>query len=78
MAASDKSSNVTYRATTPRGAGQYDVLYGEQVIGRVGRSGLSAGQFGSRWLATTPRGARSHLHMTREAAAAWLVERARG
>lgn len=78
MDPSNNRPSLSYRATGPRGAGQYEVVYGEEVIGKVGRSGLSAGQFGTRWLATTPAGARSHLHLTRDAAAAWLVERAKG
>jgi len=53
------------------------VLYKDTVIGTVGRFRLSAGQFGSRWMATTPRGKRSGQFTTRAAAAAWLVERVR-
>lgn len=78
MAASSASSSLRYRKTTPPGAGQYEVLFGDQVIGKVGRFRLSAGQFGSRWVATTPRRKRSGQYSTRDAAAAWLVEQARG
>ena len=36
-----------------------------------------AGQFGSRWVATTPRRKKSGQYMTRAAAAGWLVAQAR-
>ena len=75
--ASSTASSLRYRKTTPPGAGQYDVLYGGTVIGKVGRFRLSAGQFGSRWVATTPRRKRSGQYATRDAAAMWLVEQAR-
>lgn len=77
MAARSTSSSLRYRKTTPPGAGQYEVLYGDRVIGKVGRFRLSAGQFGSRWVATTPRRKRSGQYTTRDAAAMWLVEQAR-
>ena len=77
MAATQKTSQVRYRKTDPPGAGQYEVLYKESVIGKVGRFRLSAGQFGSRWVATTPRRKRSGQYATRDAAAAWLVDQAR-
>jgi hypothetical protein len=66
-----------YRKTSPPGAGRYEVVYQDVSIGRVGRFGLSAGQFGSRWVATTPNGRKSGQYMTRDAAASWLVEQAR-
>jgi hypothetical protein len=77
MSANTNSTQVKYRKTSPPGAGQYEVLYKERVIGKVGRFRLSAGQFGSRWVATTPRRKRSGQYLTRDAAAAWLVEQAR-
>lgn len=77
MAATSKPTNVKYRQTDPPGAGQYEVLYKDTVIGKVGRFRLGAGQFGSRWMATTRRRKRSGQYMTRDAAAAWLVEQAR-
>jgi hypothetical protein len=77
MAASKKSVKIRYRKTTPPGAGQYEVLYKDQVIGKVGRFRMGAGQFGSSWMATTPRRKRSGTYTTRDAAAAWLVEEAR-
>jgi len=77
MATSKKAAKVSYRKTSPPGAGQYEVLYRGHVVGKVGRFRLSAGQFGSRWVATTPRRKRSGRYMTRDAAAGWLVEQAR-
>ncbi len=77
MTASKKTVKIRYRKTTPPGAGQYEVLYQDRVIGKVGRFRLAAGQFGSRWVATTPRRKRSGKYVTRDAAAAWLVEQAR-
>jgi len=77
MAASKKTVTIRYRKTTPPGAGQYEVLYRDQVIGKVGRFRLGAGQFGSRWVARTPGGKRSGKYATRDAAAVWLVEQAR-
>jgi|GEM_PF-7048517 len=68
---------IKYRKTNPPGAGQYEVLTEGKVIGKVGRFRLGAGQFGSRWVATTPRRKRSGQYMTRDAAAAWLVAQAR-
>jgi hypothetical protein len=74
-----KTSTVTikYRKTTPPGAGNYEVLMRDQVIGKVGRFRMGAGQFGSRWVATTPRRKKSGKYTTRDAAATWLVEQAR-
>ena len=77
MVATPNPKHVKYRQTSPRGAGQYEVLYKDIVIGRVGRFRLGAGQFGSRWMATTPRRQRSGHYATRDAAAMWLVEQAR-
>ncbi len=77
MVATPKPKHVRYRRTSPPGAGQYEVLYEDVVIGRVGRSQMGAGQFGSRWMATTPRRQRSGMHTTRDAAAMWLVEQTR-
>ena len=77
MVATPNPKHIRYRKTSPPGAGQYEVLYKDTLIGRVGRFRLSAGQFGSRWIATTPGRAKSGQHMTRDAAAAWLVEQAR-
>jgi hypothetical protein len=77
MAATPKPRHVTYRQTSPPGAGQYEVFYRDVRIGRVGRFRLGAGQFGSRWVATTPPGRRSVTHTTRDAAAEWLIEQAR-
>jgi hypothetical protein len=77
MAANKKTTKLRYRKTTPPGAGQYEVLYEGQVIGKVGRFRMSVGQFGSSWVATTPRRKRSGRYATRDAAAAWLVEQAR-
>lgn len=68
---------IAYRKTTPTGAGQYEVLYDGADIGTVGRFRLSAAQFGSRWMATTPAGKRSTQFMTRESAAGWLLKQAR-
>jgi hypothetical protein len=77
MAATPQPKHVHYRKTSPPGAGMYEVLYKGAPIGKVGRFRLSAGQFGSRWVATTPRRKRSAQYATRDAAAAWLVEQAR-
>lgn len=77
MAANKRPVKIRYRKTDPPGAGQYEVLYKDQVIGKVGRFRLGAGQFGSRWVATTPRRKKSGQYTTRDAAAAWLVEQAR-
>ena len=77
MAATPNPKHVRYRKTSPPGAGRYEVLYKDAVIGTVGRFRMSAGQFGSRWMATTPRRRKSPKFMTRDAAAAWLVEQAR-
>ncbi len=76
MAATPKPEHLRYRKTSPPGAGQYEVLLKGVVIGRVGRFSLSAGQFGSRWIATTPRRRKSGQYLTREAAAAWLIDQA--
>jgi hypothetical protein len=76
MAAADRSE-ISYRKTTPPGAGQYDVVYRGQLVGTVGRFRLAAGQFGSRWMATTPARKRSTQFMTREAAADWLITQSR-
>lgn len=78
MAESMPSKQLQYRRTNPPGAGRYEVIHGGQVIGTVGRFRLGAGQFGSTWMATTPGGKRSGTYGTRDAAAAWLVEQARG
>lgn len=75
--AARKPTPVQYRKTSPPGAGQYEVLHRGRVIGRVGRFRIGAGQFGSNWVATTPRRKRSGTYTTRDAAAAWLVEQAR-
>lgn len=75
--AAKKRVPVSYRKTTPPGAGRYEVLYKDRVIGVVGRFRLSAGQFGSRWVATTPGRKRSGKYVTRDAAAAWLLEQSR-
>lgn len=77
MAATPNPKHITYRRTSPPGAGNYEVLYKDVPIGTVGRFRLAAGQFGSRWVATTPRRQRSVKFATRDAAATWLVERAR-
>ncbi len=77
MAATPNPRHIKYRKTLPPGAGQYEVLYKGAVIGKVARFRLSAGQFGSRWMATTPRRRRSGQYTTRDAAAMWLVEQAR-
>jgi len=76
MVATPNPQHVKYRPTRPRGAGQYEVLYRGAVIGTVGRFRLSAGQFGSRWVATTLQRRRSGQYTTRDAAALWLVEQA--
>lgn len=77
MVASPDPKHIKYRKTSPPGAGQYEVFYKDTRIGRVGRFRLGAGQFGSRWMATTPRRRKSGQYMTRDAAAMWLVEQAR-
>jgi len=77
MVATSNPKNVRYRKTSPPGTGQYEVLYDDVVIGKVGRFRLGAGQFGSRWMATTPRRKKSGQYVTRDAAAAWLIEQAR-
>ncbi len=76
--AAAKKPDVVYRKTTPPGAGQYEVVSDGVVIGTVGRFRLGAGQFGSRWMATTPTRKRSTQFMTRESAAGWLITQARG
>jgi hypothetical protein len=50
------------------------VLLDGRVIGKVGRFRLGAGQFGSRWMATTLTRRRSGQFTTRDAAAMWLLE----
>ena len=74
MPGSQKTVTISYRKTTPPGAGRYEVVHEGRVIGVVGRFPLGAGQFGSRWVATTPQRVRSSKYTTRDAAAAWLVE----
>lgn len=75
--AADRTTPVRYRRTDPPGAGQYEVLLGDRVVGRVGRFRMAAGQFGSGWVATTTGRRRSGTYATRDAAAAWLLEQAR-
>ena len=77
MAATPNPKGIKYRKTNPPGAGKYEVLYKGEVIGVVGRFRMSAGQFGSRWIATAPNRKRSGKYMTRDAAANWLVAQAR-
>lgn len=77
MAATPNPKNVGYRKTSPPGAGQYEVLWKDVVVGKVGRFRMGAGQFGSRWIATTPRRKKSIKYITRDAAANWLIEQAR-
>lgn len=77
MAGSPNPSDIRYRKTSPPGAGKYEVLYKGTSVGTVGRFRLAAGQFGSRWVATTPGRKRSAQYATRDAAAMWLIERAR-
>lgn len=77
MVATPNPKHIKYRKTSPPGAGQYEVLYQGTVIGKVGRFRMSAGQFGSRWMATTPRRKKSGQFTTRDAAAMWLVEQTR-
>jgi hypothetical protein len=77
MAATPSRKHVKYRKTSPPGAGRYEVLYKDQVIGVVGRFRLSAGQFGSRWVATTPQRRKSGQYTTRDGAAGWLIEQSR-
>jgi len=77
MAATPNPKHIRYRKTSPPGAGRYEVVYKDTVIGVVARFRLSAGQFGSRWMATTPRRKKSGKYMTRDAAAGWLVAQAR-
>jgi hypothetical protein len=65
---------IEYRET-----GRHNVVEavrGGVVIGTIGPFGLSAGQFGSRWMATMPDGTRSGAMISRDAAAAWLAEQA--
>jgi dipeptidase E len=76
MAATPKSQKVRYRQASPPGAGRYEVVSGDVVIGTVGRFALGAGQFGTRWVATTPDGRTSNRHATRDSAASWLIEQA--
>jgi hypothetical protein len=76
--AETKTTTIRYRKTTPPGAGQYEVLIKDQVIGKVGRFRMGASQFGSSWVATTPRRKRSGQYKTRDAAATWLVREAQG
>jgi hypothetical protein len=78
MAATPNPTHTRYRKTSPPGAGHYEVLYKGKLIGKVGRFRLGAGQFGSRWVASTLGRKRSGKLMTRDAAAAWLVGQARG
>lgn len=77
MVATPNPKHIKYRKTSPPGAGQYEVLYRGTVIGRVGRFRMGAGQFGSSWIATTPRRRKSGQYMTRDAAAVWLIEQTR-
>lgn len=67
---------IAFRKAGDGGVGNYDVLSDGVVIGTVGRFSMSAAQFGSRWLATTPEGRRSKF-TSREAAAKWLAAQAR-
>ena len=77
MVATPNPKHVKYRKTSPPGAGKYEVVYQDVAIGVVGRFRLGAGQFGSRWVATTPRRKKSGQYTTRDAAAGWLVDQAR-
>jgi hypothetical protein len=67
---------IAYRKSGAAGSGSYEVLLEGVVIGTVGRFSMSAAQFGSSWLATTPDGRRTKLR-SREAAAKWLVSQVR-
>lgn len=78
MAATPNRKLVTYRRISPPGAGNYEVRYEGVPIGTVGRFRLAAGQFGSHWVATTPRRQRSGRFTTRDAAAKWLIGQVRG
>lgn len=78
MVATPNPKHVKYRRTSPPGAGNYEVVFEGTLVGTVGRFRLSAGQFGSRWVATTPTRRRSGQFVTRDAAAGWLIEQARG
>lgn len=68
-----RPANVTYRKTSSRGAVSYEVLLDGVLIGRVSKFHMGAGQFGVKWLATTPAGERSTRFPSRDQAAGWLV-----
>lgn len=76
MDARPSPPTIAYRNADPPGAGRYEVLLDGRLVGTVGRFSLGAGQFGQRWVATTPDGRRSSKQLTRDAAAAWLVGQA--
>ena len=72
--ADERAPDLRFRETGPVGAGRFEVLRGDRVIGTVAPFRMAAGQFGSTWVATTPAGRRSGTFPTRAAAAAWLVK----
>jgi len=74
MAAARVPKHVKYRQTSPPRVGHYEVYYKDHAVGQVAKFQFGAGQFGARWMATTPRGRKSGQYPTRDRAAAWLVE----
>jgi hypothetical protein len=69
------SEDLTYQESGGPGSHDYEVRRGDEVVGRVERFVMGAGQFGATWAATrADSGAQQTGFPTREAAAAWLVD----
>jgi hypothetical protein len=74
--ATPPNTKLRYRRSGPPGVSRYEVVHEGLIVGTVGRYQPSAGQFGSSWVATTPRRKRSGSYRTRDAAGAWLLRQA--
>jgi hypothetical protein len=72
------SAGLDFHELDAGGASGYRVTYDGADVGAVRPFRMGAGQFGSGWAAEDVAGERSTGFPTREAAADWLVERARG
>jgi hypothetical protein len=73
----ERSTRVTFEELDADGASGFRVSDGDQDLGLVRPFRIGAGQFGSGWAAETSDGEQSTGFPTREAAADWLVARAR-
>ena len=73
----DGATQVTFEELDADGTSGFHVSDGDRDLGLVRPFRIGAGQFGSGWAAETPDGEQSTGFPTRDAAADWLVERAR-